>query len=105
MLIIGGGPSWTPLGDSSGSCFAPGCGYTGWIHSSFTIATAGNYLLEAGVVNWNDQAYDSGLALDGVTVGGTPITPPTSTVPEPASLLLLGLGGAGLALLARRARA
>lgn len=27
--IIGGGPAWSPLGSSSGSCFSSGCGYTG----------------------------------------------------------------------------
>jgi hypothetical protein len=46
-------------------------------------------------VNWSDTLYDSGLALDGVTVGGAPITPPTTTPTVPAlstwGLILLAL--------------
>jgi len=107
--IIGGGPSWTPLGSSSGTCFAAGCGYTGWVNSSYVIPTAGNYYLEIGVVNWIDTAFDSGLALDGVAVGGVPITPPSggSTTPptstsEPGVLALLSVGLLGLLALRRK---
>ena len=93
---------WSPLGSSSGACFiAPGlgCGTTGWVSSSFTIGTAGNYFLLFGVTNWDDELFDSGLAIDGVTVDGKPIT---TGIPEPASLLLLGLGAAPLLLKRRR---
>lgn len=100
--IIPGGPVWSPLGGSSGQCFDVGCGYTGWVLSSYTIPTTGDYYLEVGVTNWIDTAFDSGLALDGVTVGGVPINPGTPAVPEPSSFLLLGSSMAAFAAAARR---
>ncbi|MFN3595034.1 MAG: NF038132 family protein [Thiobacillaceae bacterium] len=98
--IIPGGPVWPPLGGYSGTCFSVGCGYTGWIKMSYEMAAAGDYVLEFGVVNWGDQNYDSGLAFDGILVGGKPIDP----IPEPATLALLGLGLAGLGFMRRKAR-
>jgi hypothetical protein len=98
--IIPGGPAWSPLGSSSGDCYAAGCGYTGWVNSNYTIATAGNYYLEVGVVNWSDTAFDSGLAMDGVTVGGVPVGSP-----EPGTLILIGTGLGLTALVRRRRRA
>jgi hypothetical protein len=71
--IIPGAPTWAPLGGSSGSCYATGCGYTGWVQATYAIPASGNYQLEIGVVNWNDTAYDSGIAFDGATIGGAPI--------------------------------
>ena len=61
---------WAPLGGSNGACWkdnADGCGLTGWLQSHITLAAAGSFRLEVGVVNWGDSAYDSGLAFD---VGG-----------------------------------
>jgi hypothetical protein len=97
-VAIQPGTTWSPLGSSSGLCWASGCGNSGWVNASYTIPTAGSYYLEIGVVNANDQIYDSGLAMDGVIVGGKPIT----TTPEPGTLALLGTF---LVLAARRRRA
>ena len=72
--IVSGGPVWPELGPWSGSCFATGCGYTGWFQANYVVSTTGNYYLKVGVVNWIDQLYDSELAVDGVTIGGVPIT-------------------------------
>jgi hypothetical protein len=97
--IIGGAPTWSPLGGSSGTCWAAGCGYTGWIQSDYTILAAGTYYLQFGVVNANDTAYDSGLAFYGAQVAGVPI--PTG-VPEPTTLALLAFGLAPLTLRLRK---
>jgi hypothetical protein len=102
--IIAGAPIWSPLGGSSNTCFADGCGYTGWVQSSYTIPTAGNYFLEVGTVNWLDDQFDSGIAMDGVTVGGVAIgpSPGDAATPEPSSLLLLSSGLAGLLYFGKR---
>ncbi len=90
--IIGGGPNWSALGNDSGSCYDSGCGYTGWVRSDYILASEGQYRLEFGVVNWNDTAYNTGLAVSGAQINEEPI----GDVPEPASLLLIGGGLAGL---------
>ena len=97
--IVGGAPSWLPLGGSSGFCYAAGCGYTGWIASTYDIPTAGNYFIEFGVTNLNDSAYDTGLAISGIEVDGVPVG---GTTPEPSSLVLLGSGILSLAGAARK---
>lgn len=89
--ITAGGPSWSALGSNSGACYNSGCGFTGWVTSTYNVLNAGNYILEFGVTNWTDNGWDSGLAFDGITIAGTPITP----VPEPESLALL-LAGLGI---------
>jgi len=89
-----GGPVWAEIGTYSGDCWAYGCGLTGWIQSDYTITTAGNYELAFGVTNANDIYYDTGMAIDGVTIAGTPVP----TVPEPTTLALLGLGLGTLAM-------
>jgi len=95
--VVAGGPAWSPLGSDSGECFDAGCGYTGWVQSSYRIADAGNYYLEFGVTNWDDEDYQSGLAFDGVTLDGVPLP----AVPEPATYGML-LGGLGLLAAWRR---
>jgi len=99
------GPQWTPLGaGGNGKCWFDGCGYTGWVLASYTIATAGSYRLEFGVTNWDDELWDSGMAFDGATIAGVAIDDDSkrdpeyednkSPVPEPETyaMLLAGLG-------------
>ena len=97
--IIGGAPNWSPLGASSGTCFAAGCGYTGWIESSYTIATAGTYTVQYGVTNFNDSSYQSGLAFDGLALNDVEIG---GAVPEPSTWALLLLGFFGIGGMMRR---
>ncbi len=97
VTITAGGPSWSPLGGYSGSCYSTGCGYTGWVASDYTIASAGSYVLEFGAANWLDTIYYSGLAYSGIAIDGTPIG-----VPEPGTMILIGSGLIGLAYTRRR---
>lgn len=103
--IIAGDSNWSALGGSSGTCYNgafAGCGYTGWVQSNYEIASNGNYILEFGVTNWDDTAYDSGLAFTGITIAGVVIGDPGNSVPEPTALALLGLSLAGAAVAGRR---
>ena len=89
---------WQPLGGSNGTCWrdnASGCGFTGWLQSRHVFASAGSFRLEVGVINWVDEAYDSGLAFD---VTGLAVA---QTVPEPGTLPLWAMA-AGIAALVRR---
>ncbi|MFA7440120.1 MAG: NF038132 family protein [Sphingomonadaceae bacterium] len=73
VYITPGGPSWSALGGSSGSCYSSGCGYTGWVESVYTVQQAGSYQLRFGVANWSDTAYDSGLAFSGLLLDNSVI--------------------------------
>ncbi|WP_237219623.1 NF038132 family protein [Sphingomonas arenae] len=99
--IISGGPQWSPLGSYSGLCFGPGCGYTGWVGSTYSIAGAGDYMLQFGVTNFSDTIYHSGMAFSGITVAGNPIG---GAVPEPGTwaMMLVGFGAIGFVLRRRR---
>lgn len=102
--IIPGATTWSELDGSSGACFdgvGQGCGNTGWIHSTFSIPSAGDYQVVFGVTNFLDEEFDSGLAFDGLANNGVSIpTGPGGAVPEPATwaLMLAGVGLLGGAL-------
>lgn len=98
--IIPGGPAWAPLGTDSGRCFSTGCGYTGWIKSTYEIAVAGNYYVRYGVTDWSDSAFKSGLAFDGLAVNDVPVDP--GGVPEPATWLMMIMGFALVGAAMRR---
>ncbi len=99
--IIGGGPIWSGIGEDTGDCYGPGCGYTGWIKSEYNIGAAGNYKVKFGVTNFIDTQYDSGMAYAGLTIAGEPIG---SGVPEPATWAMMLLGFFGLGTMVRRGR-
>jgi hypothetical protein len=106
--IIAGAPNWSVLGNDETStqalginCWAAGCGYTDWITSLFTIASVGSYRLELGVVNAEDNGFQSGLAFDFALSGGVPVAP---SVPEPTAAVLLLAGLSGLGIVSRRRR-
>lgn len=95
---------WAPLGGWSGSCWtdANTCGPSGWIVSDYDFAQGGDYVLEMGVVNWGDEAFDSALAFDFRGLRSADFSdlrvlgpdPDGGTVPVPATptLVLAGLG-------------
>lgn len=90
-------PRWSALGGSTDRCFAIGCGLTGWVSASYTIETAGNYSLGFGVTNSWDELAQTGLAVAGANIGGTPISPiPPIPLPAAGWLLVAALGGLGV---------
>lgn len=100
--VTPGAPVWSVLGGDSGECWSNGCGYTGWVEMAYTFAESATYYLEFGVVNWDDESYASGLAFDGILVGGVPIDP--VAVSAPGTLALFGVALLGMAGLRRRSQ-
>ena len=92
--------SW--LGSWSGQCFAGGCGTTGWEQVNYTVTANDNYYLAFGVTNSLDELYDTGMAVDGVSIGGQSIT--VGVVPEPPSWILVGAALVGVFGAGRRAK-
>jgi hypothetical protein len=97
----GGGPVWNELGGDSGNCFGPGCGYTGWIQSLYTITAAdltsnpsGIFHLAFGVSNANDTNWNTGMAIAGEVIDSNPIG--NGATPEPSTIVMLA--GAMLAM-------
>ncbi|MEI7458943.1 MAG: PEP-CTERM sorting domain-containing protein [Pirellula sp.] len=79
------------LGNTSGNSSG-----TAWTPFSYLFVSSGTYTLEAGVINRLDLLADSVLGIDNVQLQSA------QTVPEPATLSLLGMGLAGLAFARRR---
>jgi hypothetical protein len=105
--IIPTPPVWSALGDSSGFCFGgpgQGCGYTGWIKSTYTITADGTYSLRFGASNFGDFVVDTGLAFTGIVLDGDIVDPPVPIVPEPGTwaMMIAGFGLVGFAARRRR---
>lgn len=102
-----GNPStlWSPLGNDSGACWGQGCGSSGWVQSAFTFAAGGSYRLEFGVVNWGDNAFDSGLAFDGALLAANSNRDIAAPVPEPQTWALMIAGLAAVLFMRSRKKA
>ena len=64
-------------------------GGTPWTHETFTVTTSGTYTLQFGARNILGNSVSSWVGADNVTLTA-------AATPEPASLIMLGMGAAGL---------
>ncbi len=87
-ISLNGAPANVSLFASLGTV-GPEAGTTinGWETLNIDITEAGDYTFYFGIVNARDEALDSNLWLDGIIVGDIPASP----IPEPSSVLGLGL--------------
>jgi len=91
------GPNGYPQDPTSQPGNALG-GSTNWVNADFTFdpSTIGTYELVLAVANVGDEIYSSGMLFAGGSVKGD--DPNLPSIPEPGTMLLFGVGLAGLVL-------